>query len=174
MAEQVRIDGLAQLEKNLRDLAPAIQGKKGFPKNVLRNAARAMAKLVEDDARARAPESEHGSKTRSGDVIPPGRLKRAITKKLLSTRFRDQATARGDSLEYYFVGVRAGKSRDDPKGAYYGPIVEVGSDKMPAQPFLRPALIANKQKAPAEFKRKLGGDLERIATKLGNRNKPRR
>jgi len=174
MAETIRIDGLAQLEKNLRDLAPAIQGKKGFPKNVLRNAARAMAKVVKDDAVARAPMSSEGSETKDGEIIPPGRLKRSITMKLLSARYRDRATLAGDSRELYYIGYKTGRGRDDPKGAYYGTMVELGTDKMSAQPFLRPAAIANKTKAPAVFKQKLGGDLERIAKKLGTRNKPRR
>jgi len=155
-ANDTKIIGMENLEAALRDIGPMIQGKKGYPKNPLRNASRAMATVVKNAAIAKAPEDT-------------GRLKRAITSKLLSTKYRDQATMRGDSSELYYVGIKTGNGRDDPKGAYYGPMVETGTDKQPAQPFLRPAMEENRSKLPSVFEAKLGKDINAIAKKL---NKP--
>ena len=163
MAETIRIDGLKQLEKNLRDLFPAIQGKKGFPKNVLRNAVRSMTIPVIESVKAHAPEDPETTTS-----IPL-----SVDKKLVPLSERDKFTAKGDSFEAYDVGVRTRKS-GTKKSAWYYHFLELGTDKQPAQPFLRPAAMDSKGKALINFKTKLGFDLERIAKKLGNRNKPRR
>jgi HK97 gp10 family phage protein len=152
--------GLDSLVKALDDLGPAMQGKKGFPKNAIRNAARGMANTVKKSAAAKAP-------------FKTGRLKEALAVKLLSVRYRDAATLGGNSLEYYYVGHKTGMSRRDKKGAYYGWMLEVGTDRQPAQPHLRPALEENKSELVAGFKSKLTRDIENIRKKLNSRSRAR-
>jgi len=153
--ETIRIDGLKELETALRNFAPMMQGKKGFPKNPLRNAARAMANEAKKSAVARAPEDT-------------GRLRTAIAVQLLSPKFRDQIAAKGGSAELYYIGVKAGQSRDDTSGAYYANFVEAGTDKMPARPFLRPAIDA-RESLIGIFMAKLGRDINNIARKLNKK-----
>ena len=164
MAETIRIDGLKELEKTLRELTPMIQGKKGFSKNILRNSARAMANKAKEHAKAHVP-------------VDTGRLKEAITIKLMSVKYRDRATRAGDSREYYYLGYKTGMSRKDPKGAYYGTMVEVGAktelgtEIMPPRPYLRPAVENNKSQLIKIFTDKFGNQLEVNARRLANRNR---
>lgn len=148
---KIQMIGLQHLEKALREIAPQIKG------NPLRNASRAMAKVVEDDARKRAPMGTDG--------IDDGRLKRAVAKKLIPLRERDQATMRGNSAEVYDVGVNVGK-KSDKATAWYWWQVELGNENNAAQPFLRPALFNNKQQAINAFSEKLKRSLELAARKL--------
>lgn len=171
--ETVSIEGLAQMEKAFRDLAPAIQGKKGYPKNILRNAARAMANNAKDKAKSLAP-------------VDSGRLREAIHIKLLSTKYRDQATMRGDSKEYYYLGHKAGWDKDDPKGAYYGSMVETGHMSygpvrakkaatsgtwIPAKPHLRPAVESNRGALIRVFTDKFSNDITKTAAKVARKNR---
>ena len=162
MAETIRTDGLRELERALRDLTPAIQGKKGFAKNPLRSAVRAMTVPVIEAARAKAP------------VDPETRtsIPKAIDKRLIPIKERDRFTTRGDSFEGYDVGYRL-RSSAGVLSAWYAGFLELGTDKQPAQPFLRPALEENKDKAISAFKAKLGKDLDLIARKLRNRGRIR-
>lgn len=147
------IIGMEELEKALREFGPMMQGKMGFPKNPLRNASRAMAKQVEASAKSKAPRDT-------------GRLQNSITYKLLSVKYRDQQTMRGDSSELFYVGAKKGKTRNDPNGAWYAKFVELGTDRHAAQPFLRPALEENRVSVVSTFEEKFGKDVNKIASTL--------
>lgn len=157
MTNSTKIIGAKELEEALRKLAPMIVGLKGYPKNVLRNAARAGAKIAEEDARQRAPKDT-------------GALKQSITIKLLETRYRDQALLAGNSKEYYYIGAKSGKGRDDPNGAWYAHFVERGTDRMAARPYLRPAVESNQSRIQSTIADKLRADLIKIAKKIGDEN----
>lgn len=159
--------GANELETALRTLAPMIVGLKGYPKNVLRNAARTGAKIAEEDAANRA----HNLRTIEGsEYRRTGRLEDAITVKIMSTKYRDMATLQGNSREYFYIGAKSGTGRDDPNGAYYANFVERGTDKMEARPFMRPAVESNTAKLTKTIGDKLGADLLRIAKKIGDEN----
>jgi len=68
------------------------------------------------------------------------------------------------------VRPRAGKSRNDEKGAWYWHFVEFGTVKMPAHPFIRPAFDAVKDEALNEFKRHLTQGIFRAVRKVRRLN----
>jgi len=106
---QIEIDGLDVLEARLRALPKYIKG------NQLRTAVRVgMADRVVQEAKRRAP-------------VKSGRLRNAITKKIVGTGMRDAFTRVGDSFEGYNIGVNLGRSRKDPNGAWYWWFVENGT-----------------------------------------------
>lgn len=163
--------GLKELEDALRKLAPMIVGLKGYPQNALRNAARDAAKVAEDDAANRVHHLRQlEPKKGQTPYKRTGRLEDAITVKIMGVRYRDKATLGGNSKEYFYVGAKSGKSKNDPNGAYYTRFVEQGTDKMPARPFLRPAVENNKAKIINTFQSKLRKDLLKIAKKIGDEN----
>lgn len=147
-----QIDGLRELEARARALPEGVGG------NQLRSAVRAgMAKPVKEKAEQLAPRDT-------------GRLANAIDMRIIGTKSRDAAIRQGNAREGYYVGVKRGKSRDDQDGAWYYWFVENGTEKMPAQPFLRPALNAQAPKLIASFKREFDRILtlaEKRARRLG-------
>jgi len=147
MSEKVTLEGLAELVKNLREFADELKG------NPLRAASRAMADVVRTAAIENAPVGE------------TGRLQNAISQRLISARDRDAATSSGDSAEIFDVYVKMGKSRDDPRGAFYWWFVENGTVKQAAQPFLRPAFYENEAQLPDTFADKLRPVIERAAAR---------
>lgn len=147
--------GFKEVEERMKKIMPYARGKKGYPKNVLRSAVRAGAKLIMEDAKRRAPEDP---RTKSS-------LKEAIQLALISTAERDAAIRNNDSIEGYLIGYRSKKSVSKAYSPYGG-WVELGTDRMPAQPYLRPALVSTGAAATAELKRKMTMDLDRIVKKL--------
>lgn len=158
MSVEVSVDfsELADLQKRIERFVGEAHGK-GVAKNPVRNASRAMAKVVEGEARAKAP-------------VDTGRLQGAVTKKLIGTQFRDRANRLGNSREYYFVGFRLGRGRDDLSGAWYATPVEVGwrdnHASFPGHHTLKRAAMDKESAAKQEFMDKLRRDLDRIAAKL--------
>ncbi len=152
-SKKIEMLGAKEIEEALRNFGPMLQGKKGYPKNMVRNASRAMANKAKENAESRVP-------------VDTGRLKRAITIKLLSARYRDVVTARGDSAEFYYLGAKKGKTRDDETGAWYAKFVELGTDSRQAKPFLRPAVEEHTAQLNNIFKIKMSGALAKVAAKL--------
>ena len=153
--------GLAALEKSLRDLSPAIMGKKGYPQNILRNASRKMENKAKDKAKQLAP-------------VDTGTLRDSMMIKLISVSYRDKIARGGDSVEFYYLGYDAGRKRGE--GAYYGGMVEMGhfdrAGKWVApQSFLRAAIVGNESKLVNSFVSKFRGDLNRVAKKVYSKYK---
>jgi len=170
----VRIDGINALEKSFRELSAGMQGKQGFPKNLLRNSVRAAANVIKEEAKTRVHVSQDGSFVGEGskkEHVAPGRMKRSVTLKLPPISERDFYTSRGDSLEAYDIGYYRGRSRDDPKGAWYAGFEELGTARTPAHPVLRPALHTKAKAAFNKMQDKLGKDILRLARKLEARNR---
>lgn len=92
-AFSIKIDGLAALERRLRELPDRIA------KNALGGSVYAGAKVIRDEARLRAP--VYTGKVSRGHP-PPGTLKRSIILK----HIREQS---GRERQTYFVTVRKGK-----------------------------------------------------------------
>lgn len=152
----VEVQGLAELAETLKALPAEIASKRGGP---LARALRKAADVFRDDARERAPERD----TTVGDeTFPPGRLKRAIV-----TR-RDPRPK--DVTERMLVTVRNGRSRTDPRGAFYWKFVEFGtigkqSPDQEAQPFMRPAFDSNATQAIDTFKQEFAEQVNKAAKK---------
>lgn len=135
MADKItmQIDGLAALDKKLRAMGPDIAAK------ALRGGVLAAAKLIRDEAKATNPDDT-------------GRTDRALYAKFI----KEQS---GPDRAVYKVGVRSGaRERRKDRDAWYWRLVEFGTAKMPARPFLRPA-----------FESKKGRAVELIAERIASR-----
>lgn len=127
MAGSVQVEGLDQLKRQMHGLTQSLRTR------VLRNALRAGAREVARDARSAAPVLN--SATRS-PYRAPGTVRRAI-----SVRASRRDRRAGDVG--VFVNVRPAKAADrgarSPRDPFYWRFLEFGTNKMRAQPFLRPA-----------------------------------
>ncbi len=156
--ETVKVEGLAQLAKALRELPDRVA------KNGLRVAVYSGAKVILDEARLRAPKAAESLGPRQP---PPGTLRRSVIMKHipeLSSLTR----------QTFFVTVRHGKKyrKQGKKGnlsqdAWYWRFVEFGTSKMRARPFLRPALEAKRREAVQAMKERLRERVEQEAKNLG-------
>lgn len=159
---QIKVEGLAELAKALKALPPEIAGKNGGP---LRKAIGRAAVVIRDDARRRAP-------------VDTGNLRDNI----IAVRKRKSP----QGTEGYFIEVRrkrrkyantranrrkgrVGKTYENLGEAYYGMFVELGTAKMPAQPFLRPAFESKKVEAVETFRVELAKGIEQAAKKVRGR-----
>ena len=155
--ESVRIEGLAELARALRELPERVA------KNGLRVSVYAGAKVIRDEARLRAPKA---AQSLGLGQPPPGTLKRSVIMKQvpeLSSQTR----------QTFFVLVRHGKKyrNQGKKGnlsqdAWYWRFLEFGTRKMRARPFLRPALEAKRREAVQAMKERLAERIEREAKAL--------
>lgn len=138
MPTKFHIDGLSELKKALDEL----------PKRVIRNhvysGLRAGAMVIRDEARTLVP-------------VRTGRLRRAI----IVYRARDRSAG-----PTYNVGVSAGKKKDDPKGAWYGRFIELGTRRKAAKPFLRPAAESKAGAAAEAFRERASQRIEKDAAEL--------
>jgi HK97 gp10 family phage protein len=143
VAEGVKVSGLRDLGVAMSRLSADMAGK------VARQATAAGAGVVRRAARRGAP-------------VDSGNLAAAIVMK----RQRQSRLT-----EEYLVTVRKGKTRDAKAGktgqakqgkdAYYARFVEFGTVKMPARPFLRPALENNLQAATDAMAQRLKQRIEK-------------
>jgi HK97 gp10 family phage protein len=158
--ETFKIEGLAELGKVLRELPERVA------RNGLRVSVYAGAKVVRDEARARAPKA---AQSLGPNQPPPGTLKRSVIMKHipeLSSLTR----------QTFFVTVRHGKKyrKQGKKGnlsqdAWYWRFVEFGTRKMRARSFLRPALEAKRREAGQAMKDRLSERIEMEANKLSRK-----
>jgi HK97 gp10 family phage protein len=158
--ETVKVEGLAELAKALRELPDRVA------KNGLRVSVYAGAKVIRDEARLRAPRA---AQSLGPNQPPPGTLKRSVIMKHipeLSTLTR----------QTFFVTVRHGKKyrKQGKKGtlsqdAWYWRFLEFGTRKMSAQPFLRPALEAKRHEAVQAIKDRLSDRIELEAKALNRK-----
>lgn len=133
-----KVDGLEGLEKRLLALASDMQLRSA------RAATGAAAQVVKAAAQRLAPQSDAPHKV-GGNVVQPGNLKRNIIAKRLPA---------GDTniTSEHIVTVRKkGRNRD----AFYGRFIEFGTVKMSPKPFLRPALLNEKNRAADAMAAKL-------------------
>lgn len=108
-----------KLLKAMKDLPIRVQ------KNIMVGATRAGANVVRDEAKARVRVSEHGQKY-GKYPHKAGNLKKSIG----VTRRRDKRGIVSFSISPRKGGLSSG---------FYGKFVELGTSKMSAKPFLRPA-----------------------------------
>lgn len=115
--QTVRIEGLSDTLAAIR--AYPLE----FQKRPIRSALAKAARQLRNAIRAAAP-------------VRTGRLAGAV----FSARERNpESFGLG---ELFAIGVRPGKKRNDKRGAYYWRMVEFGTAKMPALPFVRPTFAS--------------------------------
>lgn len=119
-----RLEGFAELGAQLRNLKD--------PKQIgptLKRGVRAGMREPQKRARALIPTGVDAHMTYKGRLVAPGFARRSI--RVISK------VAKGGQMAYALLGVRA--------EAYYAvQYVEIGTSKMAAHPWLRPAFLASK------------------------------
>lgn len=143
----LNVEGLDELENYLEELP-----KKDAKKAVRRGLTPGARKLV-DAARAAAP-------------VDTGRLRKAIKAKSTNRKYLKYSEVARD------LYINPGKSRDDPKGAWYGPMVDSGyisksGKHVPGHHFMDKAYNSTADIAASIAQEKILEQLEKAAdTKL--------
>jgi len=147
VAERFEVAGLRQLGEAMRGLSEDVRTK------VARQAVAAGASVVRKAARDKAP-------------VDSGNLKASMIMK----RIRET-----NLTEEYIVTPRKGKTRDGKaakrgqgklgKDAYYARFVEFGTVKVPARPFIRPAMEDNVQRATQAIADRLAARIKKVSGK---------
>lgn len=141
----IRIKGLDKL-KVAFDRMPYEIAKAG-----MREALGAGGAVLRDEARALAPVGETGD------------LKRSVGMKITL----------GNNLDKNIVSVGPRYTKKTKAGkrspGIYGLFVEIGTSKMPATPWLRPALSSARDRAVKAFADSLRATVQKVAAALGKR-----
>lgn len=146
---KVTFIGQKELEDALRKLPKELVSQ-GLVARHLKKAG----KPIYDSAKTKVPVSKPSD--HEHDNFDPGRLRDAIhILKVREPKYLDEIVG---------IGVDLGKTRADPRGAWYGRIVEFN------QPFLRPSFEAHRARVPIIYGKGVGAAIERIGRKVGNEN----
>jgi len=138
MNMDIKLIGAKELQDALADFPKSVERK------LLRAALRKGGNVILAEARARAP-------------VDKGVLRRSI--KLRSARSRDGVALRID------VRIPPNGKPGNTGGPYYGAFVELGTSKMAAHPYLRPAFDATAETALREISEYLSNGIEAEANK---------
>lgn len=156
-----RIEGLEETGRRLRALPPALGSKGGGP---LRYALFQAAKVLVAEARRLAPKKT--GNLRENIISKRHRNPRAVgATERYDIGFRGGTRRLANNVRNRRSG-RAGKRVSTAGTAFYGRFLELGTAKMRAQPFLRPAIEANGT-ALAVFRDKFLQAVEKAEAKLG-------
>jgi hypothetical protein len=178
MKTDFRIDGLAELEKALKDLRQEMtqRGQAGKEGKLVPNALRWVARNnILPRMKRNAPISASGSNIDwhysangkwvhggpNGKKADKGRLRRSIF-------YKPERNPRYLN-EVFYIGPRAGEDRNDPEGAWYAAIVEFqGGAGGAGRGFMRKSI--NPEADTKAYAYRLGVGIERVAKKIGNQN----
>jgi HK97 gp10 family phage protein len=138
----VEVKGLQELGERLRLMKSEVSLKIG------RQAVNAGAQVIKKQAIANAPIWPKPHKL-EGVMVPSGNLKKNIVVKKIKSPL----------VAEYIVTVRGKKK--DAYAARYGRLVEFGTVKMAAEPYLRPAFDSKKSEAVEAIKAKLIAGIEK-------------
>jgi len=134
-----KFEGGKELEAALKALGPRVARK------LAGRALKAGAKLIVDEAKALCPVDPHSEHKMH--------LRDAITSRVARGALDDERSV--------LIGVERPESR-----RFH--LVEFGTSKMAAEPFMRPAIDSQAEAAVAEMGRKLGEDIEKEAKALAS------
>jgi hypothetical protein len=160
---EMKLTGLDGVLDTLKSLPPEVVSKRGGPvKAALRKGALVILK-----AERQALQIVTANATDSGKRESTGLL----LKNLIASRGKAPTTGKG---ERYLVRVRRktysrnGKPVTTLKTAQ---LLEYGSSQQPAEPWIRPAFLANARLSIETIERETVRAVERVAAKLGSANK---
>lgn len=155
--ELVRLTGVEDLKRALRELPWQMRRK------VLRGALRSAAKVIQGEARARAPVL----------LQPTPYRTRGLVRRTISITNSKLAAKRGDVG--VFVTVRRGRAALNrgaystlsrklvrPNDPFYFKFLELGTKNMKARPFLGPALRASATQAVNAFERGVRPEIAKL------------
>lgn len=156
----IKLEGIDELKRALADAAATIR------KKAVRGALREAGKVIQAAAKANAPMLK----------LPAPHRKAGTVKKNIMVRASKFARRAGDEGVYINVrGIRgaariakfgkaSAKNQNDP---FYWRFLELGTKKMAAQPFLRPAAESKGQEAIAVFMKSVIPQIQKL-----NKRKP--
>lgn len=161
MKQTFQISGMVELGRAFAELDGRVQ------KRVRRNALAAGARVFRDAARAKAPVLQVATPTRK-----PGTLKKAITVKVDRPHGSEQEArvwvkgiGKAKIAEFKKASGKGGAANpDDP---FYHWMVEFGTVKMPARPYMRPAFEESKFAAADAVKSRISNGIEKEASDIG-------
>lgn len=136
-----QLTGAQRVMQRLREFPPKLQ-KKG-----IRRAARVSMKIVQDSARSAAKafdDPETNVQIWRLIVIRDGKMR--------EPGIRMRVGVAG--------GARSSRSKDPP---WYWRLIELGTERMRARPFMRPALESNAEAVAERFERELNVELDILA-----------
>jgi len=144
---EFKLKGADKLHRKMR----AFPGK--LQKRGLRSAARKAMNIVRDDARARAKQFDDPS---TGEKI---------WKQIAVSQGGKRSRSQGDVVMRVGVrgGARSSKSKTPP---WYWRLLEFGTEKMKAQPFLRPSLENNVSAVTEKLVTELKNEIDRSVGEL--------
>lgn len=166
MKVELALHGLDGVLATLKSLPPEVVSNRGGPvKAALRKGALVLLKQARANlAAAIANTSDAGQRESTGLLLA----------NVVATRGKAPSTGNG---ERYLVRVRrksyarkGGKPVTTLKSAH---LLEYGSEKQPAEPWLRPAFAAKAETAIRTVETELGKGIERVVKKLAAQNKGR-
>jgi HK97 gp10 family phage protein len=147
MSDMMNLTGFKELAAALRELGPRVA------RNTLRRAVSAGAVPIRDEAKVRA-------RKKTGEMARDIQIKR-------------EKDTKGEMSAKYSVYVRTGKksrlsgrARGVDKNSFYWIFQELGTSKMPAHPFLRPAFESRKEEAVKTIGEKLDEGIQKAAREL--------
>jgi len=141
----VHIRGAKELEHVLKQLPTHIAER------VLKNAVRAGANVIRDEAKQLAPVSSESHRNWKGRTVPRGILRASIKTMFVKHSKSSVAFAVGLSRKSW---------------GFYGRFLEFGTSKMKPSPWLRPAFDAKGREALDAIGKALGRGIERAAKRL--------
>jgi HK97 gp10 family phage protein len=140
--ENVRIEGLAELEYNLSTLG--VEMRKRGTRRMMAQAAIPMR----DEAKRRAPVlREPDPRRRAGTLRDRIRIWLHRDSPYPVTYYVGVRGLSRGSIRKFKAANKGAKGSDNPDDPYYWRWVELGTSKMRAQPFLRPAYEATKMES---------------------------
>lgn len=167
MAEKIRIEGLAELEKALLEL-PKATGS-----NVLKRAVVNAAKPLAADISARAPVDEgdlrESIKVGKPRLITPGKAAFAAAMRSGASRSEAIEASRTASRVAGGTGKSAVVDVGPTKRGSHGVLQEFGTRHHPPQPFMRPAWDAGRAAAAERIGTELKNEIDKAAQRLARK-----
>jgi len=162
---EIKLTGLAGVLETLAKLPPEVVSKRGGPvKAALRKGAQVILKAEKQNLQAVTSNATDSGKRESTGFL---------LKNLTASRGKPPTGSKG---ERYVVRVRrktyVGRSGSEPTTTLkVAQLLEYGSSQQPAEPWIRPAFLANAQRAIETIERETVRAVEAVAAKLGAANK---
>jgi len=161
MKTTIQMTGLRELGLAMKELDARLQKKVG------RNAVAAGARIIQKQAKQNAPVLKEPAPNRK-----PGTIKKQIRTKAERRKdgtFEARVWVKGIGKKKVneFKAATGRKSSENPDDPWYWWLVEFGTARTPAQPFMRPAFEAKKVEAARKIQSNLSDRLEKEAAQIG-------
>lgn len=165
MKVEVNLTGVEGVLATLQSLPAEVVSKRGGPvKSALRKGAVVILKAEQQHLRAVMGHQSDGQHVEATGFL---------LKHLIATRGKPPVDSKGERYlvrvkNAIYQGRRGGRPVTTRQNAAR---LEYGTSKQPAEPFIRPAFLANAAKAISTIEMELGKAIDRVVNKLAAQNK---